>query len=80
MNEFSYYLAEILELKGIDVVLHGEKWKLFSRKVDSVQTHMDSTIMRLYAEGTEMFPQSREKCDLTLSFGFLIALMRKEVL
>lgn len=79
MNEFSYYLAEILELKGIDVVLHGEKWKLFSRKVDSVQTHMDSTIMRLYAEGTEMFPQSREKCDLTLSFGFLIALMRKEV-
>lgn len=79
MNEFAFYLAEILIQKGIDVVLHGEKWGLFQKQVDGLQTHMDTEIMRVYAEGTEMFPQRRAECDVTPSFEFLITVMRKEV-
>ena len=79
MNEFSFYLLEILRQNGIDYILHGDKWKILGYETDAMQTHMDMTVMRIYAEGTEMFLQRAAECDVTASFQFLVMLMKKEV-
>lgn len=79
MNEFAFYFFEILSRKGIEVIMHGEKWKIFGIEIDKHQTHMDVTVLKIYAEGMEMFPQKTVEYDVAQSFNFLLILMKKEL-
>lgn len=79
MNEYAFYLLEVLEKKEIHTVLHGEKWKLFQKTLDVVQTHLDTTVMKIYAEGTEVFPYRLEERDLTSNFEIFYNLLKRYV-